>query len=213
MCRALLWIRSSLSRWDLAAPIQASGAYSNTGRMKPLCAATRPWWSSSRTARCKKLRRCLARVETLWRWWRKARFESNITRSNFRYSATAKAVPPNVMGGSGGFWRALEMTWSWFLAGSNLMRHFLPKSCRLSRVCCNAATFSRRSLESARVYTVVLSAKELSRVRNQAFVYVCDIQQKKGVGPNMLRWGTPARIECWTEILPPIATWRWQSAT
>ena len=56
------------------------------------------------------------------------------------------------------------MTKSWHSAGSILMRHFLPKSCRLSRVCCNAATFSRRSLESARVYTVVSSAKELSRV-------------------------------------------------
>ena len=83
LCRALLWIRSSLLRWDLAVPIQASGAYSNTGRMKPLYPATRPWWSSTRAARCKKPKRCLARVETLWRWWRKARFESKVTPSNF----------------------------------------------------------------------------------------------------------------------------------
>ena len=80
-----------------------------------------------------------------------AMFESIVTPSNFRYSATAIAVLPNVMGGSGGCWQALEMTRSWLLAGSNLMRHFLPKSCILSRVCCNAATFSQRSLESAMV--------------------------------------------------------------
>ena len=133
MCRALLRIRSNLSRWDLAAPTQASGTYSSNGRMKPLCAATRPWWSSTRAARCKKPRRRLARFETLWTWRWKARLESNVTPSSFRYSATAIAVPPNKMGENGDCWWALEMTWSWLLAGSklNLTRHCLHQSCRL----------------------------------------------------------------------------------
>ena len=203
MFRALFWIRSRLLRWDLAALIQASGAYSNTGQIKPLYRATRPWWFSTRTARCKKLRRCLGCVLIRWRLWRKARLESNITPSSFMYSVTATAVPPNVMGGSGSCWRALERTRSWLWAGSNLMRHCLPQSCKLSRVCCNAAAFSRRSLESARVYTVVSSAKELSRVSETRHLSVSATYSRKSVSPSTLPWRTPACIGCSAGILQP----------
>ena len=75
------------------------------------------------------------------------------------------------------------MTRSRFSAGSNLMRHFLPKSCILSRVCCNAATFSQRSLESARVYTVVSSAKELSRLSKTRHLSMSAIYSRKVSAP------------------------------
>ena len=170
VCRGGTWQHQSKQVEHILTPVGWSG-------YKRL---TRPRWSSIHGARFKNARSCWARVLTRWRWWRKDRLESNVTPSSLRYSATAIAVPPNVSGGSGGCWQALEMTRSWLLAGSNLMRHCLPQLCRLSRVCCNTATFFGEVISECKsVHRGVISKGAEPIVRDQAPVYVSNIQWER----------------------------------
>ena len=129
--RVRFWTLSRRPRWQAAAPDHTSGQYySSTGRMKPLKATVRPWWSRSVKAFLKSPM-CWAAPKTVERRCElQLRCRPKLTPKSLTVSTSSTTWPLKLVGGMAQSFLWREITIACDFEGSNWIFHVAPQCAR-----------------------------------------------------------------------------------